>query len=119
MKKRICIVEDDGDIRDLISYILADDGYDVQICGNAREFTNLILESTPDVIVFDIMLPDGNGLDLCKEMKLKDSTSRIPVLLMSAHHRPEEAMKSGCAVAFISKPFDIDYFKDTVTGYLH
>lgn len=119
MKKSICIVEDDADIRDLISYIMMDDNYDVLMCGSIKEFSALIKDSVPHVVVFDIMLPDGSGLDLCREMKTKENTAWVPVLLMSAHYRPEEAMQAGCAEAFITKPFDIDYFKDKVTGYLN
>ncbi|MBE8722994.1 response regulator transcription factor [Sphingobacterium pedocola] len=118
MKKSICIVEDDAGIRDIIGYILEDDSYNVQLCSSAKEFNAIISVSVPDVVVFDIMLPDGNGIELCKEMKDRGNTSSVPVLLMSAHSRPDEAMESGCADAFISKPFDIDYFKDKVTSYL-
>jgi DNA-binding response OmpR family regulator len=118
MKKMICIVEDDPDIRDLISYIMLDDHYDVLMCGSVKEFFELLNKAIPDVVVFDIMLPDGSGMDLCREMKVKETTASVPVLLMSAHYRPEEAMQAGCAEAFIAKPFDIDYFKDKVTTYL-
>lgn len=118
MKKSIYIVEDDRDIRDLILYILMDDSYEVIGCGSVKEFSALISNALPDVVVFDIMLPDGNGMDLCKEMKVKESTASIPVVLMSAHCSMEQAMSAGCAETFIRKPFDIDYFKDKVVSYL-
>jgi DNA-binding response OmpR family regulator len=119
MKKCICIVEDDRDIRELILYILMDDSYDVITCSSVKEFSHLISNSRPDVVVFDIMLPDGNGMDLCREMKIKETTAAIPVVLMSAHYKEDEVMKAGCAEAFIRKPFDIDYFKDKVVSYLN
>jgi DNA-binding response OmpR family regulator len=119
MKKNICIVEDDSDIRELISYILVDDRYDVNMCASVKEFFDLMKNNTlPDIMVFDIMLPDGNGIELCKQMKVKELTSDIPILLMSAHYKIGTPEKAGCADAFISKPFDIDLFKDKVEAFL-
>lgn len=119
MKKNIYVLEDDADIRDLISLILIDDLYEVRTCASVREFTELMSHSRPDVVVLDIMLPDGNGLDLCREMKERQATASIPIVLMSAHQRSEDALSEGCAEAFISKPFNIDSFKQKVESYLN
>lgn len=119
MKKTICIVEDDSDIRELIGYILVDDRYEVNMCASVKEFCDLMKTNTlPDIMVFDIMLPDGNGIDLCTQMKINNRTSDIPILLMSAHHKQEISKETECADAFISKPFDIEFFKDKVEEFL-
>jgi two-component system phosphate regulon response regulator PhoB len=118
MKKRVCIIEDDHDIRDLIGIILTDERYDVSLCSSARAFTNLIETMTPDVIVIDMMLTDGNGMEICRSLKATAATAGIPVLLMSAHSGIEDAMRESCAVDFISKPFDIDIFKNKVETWL-
>jgi len=119
MIKNICIVEDNAGIREILSYILEDENFDVKMCGTVKEFNAHLKKALPDVVVLDIMLTDGSGIALCKQMKSTPATSHIPVLLMSAHSRPEEVMELSGADAFISKPFDIDEFKDTVTSYLH
>lgn len=118
MKKNVCIVEDDHDIRELIGIILTDDRYQVSLCDSAGAFNSLMETTTPDVIVIDMMLTDGNGMEICKSLKTTAATAGIPVLLMSAHSGIEDAMYENCAVDFISKPFDIDVFKTKVETWL-
>lgn len=119
MKKTIYILEDDIDIRELISLILIDDKYEVWTCASVKEFSELMDHCKPDVMVLDIMLPDGNGVELCKELKERQETASIPIVLMSAHQRPEDVISMGCAEAFISKPFDIDFFKQKVESFIN
>ncbi len=118
MKDIIYIVEDNEYIREILFYILEDEKYDVYVCGSAQKFNFLMAKSLPDVVVLDVMLPDGNGIELCKQIKLQEVTSHIPVIMMSAHSKPEEVIQLSGADVFISKPFDIDFFKDLVTRYL-
>lgn len=105
--KTIFLVEDDHSLRDLISFLLTDKEYEVEAFPNAMSFKKRIENSEPDLILMDIMLPDGNGVDLCKSLKNSDNKNEIPVLLMSAHAEPSIADDSG-ANDFIKKPFDIE-----------
>ncbi len=103
--KEIFIVEDDDGIRDLIEFLLVSQQYVVKTFPTARAFKNNITGETPDLFLLDIMLPDGNGLDLCKELKKNSNTSSIPVVLMSAH---ADISRMEGADDFIAKPFDVD-----------
>jgi two-component system phosphate regulon response regulator PhoB len=114
-RKTILIVEDNEDIREIIGIILEDQRYELIMCGTARCLHNE-LGRMPDAIILDIMLPDGNGLDLCKQIKDDPMTQKIPVLLMSAHE--DMLGKQSKADTFISKPFDIEKFKFAVDSYL-
>ena len=105
--KTIFLVEDDHSLRDLIQFLLADKNYEVEAFPNATSFEKRLENSNPDLILMDIMLPDGNGVDLCKGLKNSDHKKKIPVLLMSAHANPSIADNSG-ACDFIKKPFDIE-----------
>lgn len=118
MKKNIYIVEDNEDIRDLIGYILVGDSYDVTMYPDATSFTKAIELAHPDVIVLDIMLPDGNGLDICRRLKSDQQYADIPVILMSANAQKHEMYDEVCAEDFISKPFNIDDFQHRVERYL-
>jgi two-component system phosphate regulon response regulator PhoB len=109
MDKRIQIVEDDEDIRFIIEYILEDSGYLIESFPNATSFTSRIDKQT-DLLILDVMLPDGNGIDLCKQHKDDPGTAHIPVLVMSAHARAKSVLEEACADDFISKPFDLDNF---------
>mgnify|MGYP006198322185 FL=1 len=103
--KEIYIVEDNDHIRELLEFILIDQDYAVQSFPNARSFQNQITTKHPDLILMDVMLPDGNGLDMCNSLGFNKETSAIPVILMSAH---ANINKDNCAVDFIPKPFDVD-----------
>ena len=105
--KKIFVVEDDGDIRELIQFLLIELDYEVQAFATAEAFNNSIGERLPDLILLDIMLPDGNGAEMCEHLKSQDYTSSIPILLMSAHVDPM-VRKESCADDFIAKPFDIE-----------
>jgi DNA-binding response OmpR family regulator len=115
MEKKIYLVEDNFEIRELIEYLLTGDQFEVAAFGTAKAFKQEMEVSLPDLIILDVMLPDGNGLDICREIKSQFQSSHIPVLLMSAN--PGNRSKSGESAAedFISKPFDIEDFLSRVT----
>jgi two-component system phosphate regulon response regulator PhoB len=110
MRKIIQIVEDDGDIRFIVSYILEDAGYIVETFENAQAFLNRKRREDVDLVILDVMLPDGNGIELCKELKMHYATSKIPVIIMSAHESLDKVFKEGKADDFITKPFDLERF---------
>lgn len=109
--KEIFIVEDDDGIRELLEFLLVSKNYKVKTFPTVKSFENEIPGKTPDLFLLDIMLPDGNGMDLCKELKKSDITGNIPVVLMSAH--ANISLLEG-ADDFIAKPFDIDNFIEKI-----
>ncbi|MCH5597529.1 response regulator transcription factor [Niabella ginsengisoli] len=113
--KNVLIVEDDIDIREVISLVLTGD-YQLTMCSSARALNAEISKALPDVIVLDIMLPDGNGVDLCQRIKSDPLSKHVPILLMSAH-KNESTLESG-ADAFIAKPFNIKSFRSLVESFL-
>jgi len=108
MSKLIQIIEDDEAIRDVIEYILQQSEYDVTVASNAKEFKINLFNSLPDLILMDVRLPDGNGIQLCRKLKQSLETRHIPVIIMSAHANAEESSKEAFADAFIAKPFDLN-----------
>ncbi len=112
-KKEIFIVEDDDGIRELIEYLLISQDYEVQTFPNAERFKQTIDSRSPDLILLDVMLPDGNGLEICECLGEKDKTNNIPVVLMSAH-ADVDPQKTANARDFIAKPFDIEDFLYTI-----
>lgn len=115
-KKEILVVEDNTDIRELIGFILVEDSYELRMCATAGALNAEMGKSVPNVIVLDIMLPDGNGIDLCRSIKSNPTTSHVPVVLMSAHEN--EWQKDSGADSFIAKPFNIGDFKSVVESFL-
>ncbi|CAM4403235.1 Response regulator receiver domain-containing protein [Pedobacter westerhofensis] len=108
MSKLIQIIEDDEAIRDVIEYILQQSDYDVHVAANAKEFKINLLNLLPDLILMDVRLPDGNGLQLCRKLKQSIETRDIPVIIMSAHATARESSIEALADDFIAKPFDLN-----------
>jgi DNA-binding response OmpR family regulator len=107
-RKVILLVEDDREISEVNRDMLELRGYAVRAAGNLAEARAALLEAAPDVIVLDIMLPDGLGLDLLRELREKDDDT--PVLLLTAWGRPENiaaGLRAG-ANDYLPKPFDYD-----------
>ncbi len=115
MNKRIHVVEDDEDIRFIIDFILRDANFDVELSASATDFYEKINYSNPDLILLDIMLPDGDGREICKKLKADASTKNIPIIMMSAHVAENDAIVVCNADDFITKPFDIDSFIHKIT----
>jgi DNA-binding response OmpR family regulator len=114
MKKNIYLVEDDNDINDLIKYLLSDIGYRVLTCTTMTAFKQALEIALPDLIILDIMLPDGDGVEICRELKSTENMQKIPIFLMSAHVNGKQMAIEACADDFISKPFDINDFTTRV-----
>lgn len=114
MKKCVFVLEDDDDLRELFTYILEQETYEVKAYPNAKSFWESLTHSSPDMIVLDVMLPDGNGLDICSELKNNPVTKAIPIMVMSAHADIRDMSSKCSAEEFITKPFDIQKFVDQV-----
>ena len=113
--KEIFVVEDDDGIRELLEFLLVDRNFDVKTFPSVRSFESNLPGKTPDLFLLDIMLPDGNGLDLCKKLKQTLTTRNIPVVLMSAH---AQLSSMEGADDFIAKPFDVDDLVDKINRQL-
>lgn len=108
MGKIIQIVEDDDDIRFILGYILEDVGATIETFDCIEAFKTR--RQNADLLILDVRLPDGNGIELSKCLKNSTTTSHIPVIVMSAHANGNLAIIEGKADAFIEKSFDLDRF---------
>jgi DNA-binding response OmpR family regulator len=118
-KKCICILEDNDDIRELISFLLTEENYEVRSYASVKSFEKEIILGRPDMIILDVMLGDGNGIDVCDGLKASKDTHHIPILMMSAHAHFNDIKCICNAEEFIAKPFDINEFVSKVDHYLH
>ncbi|KEQ31753.1 transcriptional regulator [Pedobacter antarcticus 4BY] len=108
MVKRIHVLEDDSDIRYIIEYLLKDEGYELTQSSSLSELKSKIRDGIPDLFIIDVMLPDGNGIEICDDLKNDIFTKHIPVIVMSANPRSKQMSTQACADDYISKPFDLD-----------
>lgn len=106
----ILLVEDEPELRFMIGNILKDQ-YIVYEAGSGTEALALLKKTTPSLIISDVMMPDMDGLALCRIVKQTPSTSQIPFIILSARGT-EEQKAEGYEVgadAYIPKPFHINY----------
>ncbi|MDM8543607.1 PAS domain S-box protein [Desulfococcaceae bacterium HSG9] len=104
----ILIVDDRRENIHLLSHILREQGYRVRQAITAELALSTIREKLPDLILLDVMLPDMNGYDLCKQLKADERTCEIPVLFMSVLDDTKDKLKAfdvGGA-DYLSKPFE-------------
>ena len=106
----ILIVDDEKDIRELISEILIDEGYSTRLAGNSAECLNMVHSNPPSLLILDIWLKDSkmDGIDILKKVKV--DYANVPVVIISGHGNIEiavSAIKQG-AYDFIEKPFNIE-----------
>jgi two-component system phosphate regulon response regulator PhoB/two-component system alkaline phosphatase synthesis response regulator PhoP len=106
-KKSIFVVEDEPDILQLISINMEKAGYDVKIFTEAGPMITLLSRQIPDLIILDLMLPDYDGLDICKTLRNDTRYAEIPIIMVTA--KTEEldivlGLELG-ADDYITKPF--------------
>lgn len=108
MPKKILIVDDEPQILRLLQLRLQANNYEVIASNNGREALNIARAANPDLIMTDIMLPEMNGLALCRMLKFDKKYKNIPVIILSGRVQAAdyEAGSQVGADAYISKPFE-------------
>ncbi|MBZ9633459.1 response regulator transcription factor [Clostridium sp. FP1] len=104
-KSKILIVDDEEDILKLLSTVLKKEGFEnIYTAASAKEAIDLVSRLDPDIILLDIMMPDRDGYDVCKEIR---KTSRTPILFMSAKTEELDRILGFALGAddYITKPF--------------
>jgi two-component system KDP operon response regulator KdpE len=106
MSLRVLVVEDDREIRALLQSSLGVEGFEVQTAVSISEAAAMLAHSPPDLVLLDLGLPDGDGIDL---VRLARRQSSLPILVVSARHQEAEKVKLLDAGAddFLTKPFSV------------
>ena len=102
--KRILVADDDSDMLQYLSSLLSDK-YTVDVASDGLSGYNKCVETIPDLVISDVMMPGMDGLELCSRIKRDFRTSHIPVILLTAKDESISGFESG-AVDYITKPFD-------------
>ena len=109
MSNKVLVIEDEPDIRKTLEYNLTREGFEVYGCGSIKEAKKLIENPNFSIILLDLMLPDGSGLDLCREVKSDSTTQDIPIIILTA--KDDEVDKvvgfELGADDYVTKPFSV------------
>lgn len=104
---RVLVVDDDEEVRDLVSRALERDGHMVRVASSLEEARAALVDPEPDLIVLDMALPDGTGIALCEELRAAQAS--VPILMLTAHSEVSRrvlALDAG-ADDFLGKPFSV------------
>lgn len=115
---KIFVLEDNITIAQLVTLLLKRRGHDAEAFYNVKTFLNATDSYIPDLFILDVMLPDGNGLEIAREFKQTDILKQIPILIMSANVDCAEESKNLQMVDYIAKPFDINDFNNRLENLL-
>ena len=85
MSKRIIVVDDDKEIREIVTFVLDHHGFEVAAASNGQQLHRLLDERVPDLIILDIMMPGEDGFHIFHSLRDNPRTQTIPVIIMTAH----------------------------------
>lgn len=109
-KVRVVAIDDVSDILDLIEYNLTKEGMEVHAFANSADALQYIQKSPPDIIVSDWMMPDPDGLEVCRRIRSNDLVRHIPIIMLTCKgsiHDYRLALQAG-AQDYIVKPVRMD-----------
>lgn len=114
--KKVLVVEDDLNIARALAVRLKGEGYHVLTAHDAVQGMACAVKSHPDLILLDVSMPAGNGLEVGERLMAQEATSSIPVIFMTAGKNPEYCEKAIAlgAKAFFEKPFDTEQLLETI-----
>jgi signal transduction histidine kinase/CheY-like chemotaxis protein len=104
---RILVVDDEANIRELLTQELTDAGYQVSTAANGREAIAAVRHERPDLVVLDVMMPEMNGFDVAAVMKNDPSTLDIPIVILSIVQDRDRGYRLGVD-RYLTKPIDTD-----------
>ncbi len=107
--KHILIVEDEADLGELLSYNLRKQGHEVEVCRDGASGIRRILETGPDLVVLDVMLPQLNGLQVARQMRTNPKTAQTPILMLTAKAEENDEL-AGLQIGaddYVTKPFSM------------
>ncbi len=119
---KILIIEDDGDLQQMLSIAFNQEGYEVHYAFNGKEGYEKILALQPDVICLDLMMPVLNGVEVIKLVTTNTLVRDIPIIVMTAHGDKadmlEHSIKAQGVREYLRKPFEIAALKSIVRRML-
>jgi len=105
--EKVLVVDDEENIRELVRYNLAQEGYRVTTVGSGEEALHQANSTMPDLIILDLMLPGIDGLDVCRQLKTDSKTAHIPIVMLTVKGEESDiviGLELG-ADDYITKPF--------------
>lgn len=106
---KVLVIEDEEALQGLLEYNLQKEGFNVAVEGDGADALLAVAEHSPDIVLLDWMLPNKNGIDICRAMRRDPATREIPVIMLTARAEEEDKLRGlgHGADDYITKPFSI------------
>ena len=116
-RRRILVVDDDRDLRELLAAVLSSAGYEVLTAENGAAALSVLRNVLPDLIVLDLMMPVMNGWQFREAQTTLPDYARIPVICLSGHHAARHQATILGISACVLKPFEVDELLGVVSQF--
>ncbi|MEO8198604.1 MAG: response regulator [Thermoanaerobaculia bacterium] len=116
----IWVIEDNDQNFELVDFLLGEAGYGVARARDAADLAPLLAGAPPDLVLLDMNLPSGSGLELLARLRQTERSRRVPVVALTAHamHGDRERFLAAGCDGYISKPIESARFLAVVAGFL-
>ena len=120
MREKILIIDDEPELVKAVQIRLETSGYEVEIAYDGQTGLKKAEEIKPDLILLDIIIPNVDGYEVCRELKDNPKTKNIPIIILSASHQKdlENKCKKLDVTKIISKPFETNDLLDIINQTL-
>ncbi len=107
MNKCILVVDDDKEVREILSFVLKHNNFEVILASDGAQIQQVLLQRVPDLILLDVMMPGEDGFHLCRYLRQHPLTQNVPIMIMTAHAEDiyQRISKDVGASEHITKPF--------------
>ncbi len=116
---KILIVDDDSDILEALKLMLQMEGYQVDMTTKGEEVFKKIEKFNPNLMILDVLLSGKDGREIAKELRNREKTKHLPIIMFSAHPSASRTVKECGADDFLTKPFEIEDLLDKVKKYIY
>ncbi|MEK7571453.1 MAG: response regulator [Patescibacteria group bacterium] len=116
--KKIFIIDDEESIVEALTLLLEDVGYTVFSAKKGKDILQNVRETSPDIILLDLLLSGLDGREICLELKNQSETKEIPLIMVSAHPSAEKSAKEAGSDNFLAKPFETEELLALLDQYL-
>jgi CheY-like chemotaxis protein len=120
MAKRILIVDDDEMVRIALMELLKPEGYEIESVGSAKEALTKIDENRYDLLMFDIIMPEMDGIALCRKVREREDCNEIPIVFLTAKSSDKDralGIEVGASL-FLSKPISPEKLIEVISETL-
>jgi len=119
-RKRIIIVDDEPDFRDMLTILLSNEGFEIETAEDGSDFLEKVDSFNPVLVILDVMMPGLTTKEILKKLKEKRSNPKIILLTVVRYSKKEQKklFKMPNIIAYIKKPYDINDFLESVKKHV-